>query len=99
MPNTRNPRARQAKSITGRDGCIELLALAFAIAAIELRLPEKYQEWSKDMRLLLDHFCPSKVDQQQLLDGARAHLTGIGWGQTNPPGNVVSLFGVNPTTA
>ena len=98
MPNTRNPRARQAKSITGRDGCIELLALAFAIAAIELR-PEKYQEWSKDMRLLLDHFCPSKEHQQQLLDGARAHLTGIGWGQTNPPGNVVSLFGVNPTTA
>jgi len=98
MPNTRNPRARQAKSITGRDGCIELLALAFAIVAIELR-PEKYQEWSKDMRLLLDHFCPSKVAQQHLLDGARAHLTGSGWGQTNPPGNVVSLFGVNPTTA
>ena len=59
MPNTRNPRARQAKSITGRDGLIELLALAFAIAALERS--EKDQEWSKDMRLLLDHFCPSKV--------------------------------------
>jgi hypothetical protein len=27
MPNTRNPRARQAKSITGRDGYIHMQAL------------------------------------------------------------------------
>jgi hypothetical protein len=56
MRNIGSRRARQDKSITGRDGYIYKQALAYAIVAIEL-LPKERQEWSnkEDMKLLLDH--------------------------------------------
>jgi hypothetical protein len=91
MPNTRNPRARQGKSITGRDSYIYMQALAYAIVAIELR-PEEYQEWSnkEDMKLLLDHHCIGwQKFKQHLLDGARAHLTGIAHPASDLPGKVI----------
>jgi hypothetical protein len=66
-------------SITGRDGYIELQALAYAIVAIELR-PTRYQEWSnrEDMVLVFQHLCPYPKERTALLNGARAHLTGVG---------------------
>jgi hypothetical protein len=90
MSITRSRRGRQAQSITGRDGYIQMQALAYAIAAIELR-PEEYQEWSnmEDMKLLLDHFCTHQGLKQDLLNGAKAHLTGIGHPASDPPGKAV----------
>jgi hypothetical protein len=82
MSSNGNRRAeRQVRSITGRDGYLQMQALAYAITAIELR-PPKYQEWSnkEGMKLLLEHFCFAPLLRQALLDGAKAHLTGIGHG-------------------
>jgi hypothetical protein len=93
MSNIKHPLTPQVPSITGRDGYIELQALAYAITAIELR-PDMYQEWSnkEDMKVLLDHFCSDKRFKQHLLDGARRHLTGIGWDATiEHDGNVVDF--------
>jgi hypothetical protein len=92
----RRPARQVPPSVTGRDGYIQLQALAYAIVAIEL-LPPRRQERSnrEDMKLLLDHFCSDQWFKQDLLKGAKAHLTGVGWGaviEHEPSGDNVISF-------
>ena len=78
MPITKRRCAPQVEFITGRDGYLQMQALAYAIVSIEQR-PKEFQEWSnkEDMKALLDHYCSASL-KQHFLDNAVAHLTGVG---------------------
>ncbi len=94
MTNIEHLLTPQVPSITGRDGYIELQALAYAITAIGM-LPEAFQEKSnrRDMQQILDHFCDPRF-KSDLLDNARAHLTGVDHDEvTTVSGTVVNFPG------
>ena len=92
MPITKRRCAPQVESITGRDGYLQMQALAYAIVSIEQR-PKEFQEWSnkEDMKALLDHYCSASL-KQHFLDNAVAHLTGVGHraGGVTPTNEIVA---------